>query len=132
MKRRLISLALLIGLLLSAVSCAQPQPNEQNTQDSTEITEQATAAEGKTTATAEESSTETETQEEVVMKEPRNVGDRYFIYRIWNFTPMTQKQFETIVDAAAETGFNAVKVHIPWSRVESTTAGKYDFRHLIP
>ena len=132
MKRRLISLALLIGLLLSAVSCAQPQPNEQNTQGSTEITEQATAKEEKTTVATTENSTETETQEEIAMKKPRNVGDRYFIYRIWNFTPMTQKQFESIVDAAAETGFNAIKVHIPWSRVESTTAGKYDFSAFDP
>ncbi|MBO5841719.1 MAG: beta-galactosidase, partial [Clostridia bacterium] len=59
--------------------------------------------------------------------QPRNVGQRYFVYRIWNFTPMSQAQFEAIVDAAAETGFNAIKVHIPWSRVEKNKAGEYDF-----
>jgi hypothetical protein len=104
----------------------QPQ-EEQSTQAAT--TEELTSAEQ---TTEELTSAEQTTEEEPVVKEPRNVGQRYFIYRIWNFTPMTQAQFEAIVDAAAETGFNAIKVHIPWSRVEAKTAGEYDFSAFDP
>ena len=124
MKRRVISIALLLSMMTGFVACAKPSLMQgQSTESFTEITEQTTEMQ-----TDEEKTTE----EETVMKEPRNVGERYFIYRIWNFSPMTQKQFEEIVDAAAETGFNAIKVHIPWSRVETDTAGKYDFSAFDP
>ena len=52
--------------------------------------------------------------------------ERYFIYRIWNFTKNSLPDFQKTVDAAAETGFNAIKVHIPWSWVEQS-AGQYDY-----
>ncbi len=119
MKIRFICLSLLSILLLGVVACTQQpdQPIEQSsTQDTTETQEQTTTNQEQTT------------QEEVIeVEQPRNVGDRYFIYRIWNFTPMTQDTFEQIVDEAAKTGFNAIKVHIPWSRVEKNKAGEYDF-----
>ncbi len=124
MKIRFISLWLLTILLLGVVACTQQsdQPIEQSsTQDTIETQEQ--------TATDQEQTTQGEVIE---VKQPRNVGDRYFIYRIWNFIPMTQAAFEQIVDEAAKTGFNAIKVHIPWSRVESTAAGEYDFSAFDP
>ena len=113
--------------MLCAVACSvqdeEPvQTDEQTTLD--ELTEQ----------TTEEQSREPEetTEGEITVNEARAIGERYFIYRIWNFTPMSQAQFEATVDAAAETGFNAIKVHIPWSRVESKTAGEYDFSAFDP
>ena len=147
MKHRSIGLALVMALLLNLASCTPPQADCQGTENAVVITEQATVAGEKATVTETDKETEkasealskaeTEIQtekneEETLMKEARNVGNRYFIYRIWNFTPMTQKEFESIVDSAAETGFNAIKVHIPWSRVETSEAGKYDFSPFDP
>ncbi len=122
MKIKLISLVLLTVLLLGVVACTQQpdQPIEQSTDTDTVMPEQPTTEQEITTG------------EEIEVKQPRNVGDRYFIYRIWNFTPMTQSEFAQIVDAAAETGFNAIKVHIPWSRVEATASGEYDFSAFDP
>ncbi|MBO5756147.1 MAG: beta-galactosidase [Clostridia bacterium] len=126
---RMICVFLCMLMLCMAACQADPvQPQEeQSTQAAT--TEELTSAEQ---TTEELTSAEQTTEEEPVVKEPRNVGQRYFIYRIWNFTPMTQAQFEAIVDAAAQTGFNAIKVHIPWSRVEAKTAGEYDFSAFDP
>ena len=127
MKFRLISVVLLCALCFGAAACSQG--TEQPAQPGPESTEGITPSTfEQTTETPKESTTE----EEIQVKEPRNVGERYFVYRIWNFTPMTQAQFEAIVDAAAQTGFNAIKVHIPWSRVESTKAGEYDFSAFDP
>lgn len=124
--KKLLCIAMCVAML-SAIACSvqdeQPvQTGEQTTLD--ELTEE---------TTEEHSQTQEETtEEEVVVKEPRTIGERYFIYRIWNFVPQSQAQFEATVDAAAETGFNAIKVHIPWSRVEATKAGEYDFSAFDP
>lgn len=56
----------------------------------------------------------------------REIGERYFIFRIWNFYKNTQESFQALVDGAAATGFNAIKIHIPWESVEKT-AGSYDY-----
>ena len=122
---------LLCAVMLGAVACTtQEQPPVQTDaqttgaaqEDTTELQDPA----------AEQTTPEQTTEEEPKMEEARSVGERYFVYRIWNFTYMTQAQFESIVDAAAKTGFNAIKVHIPWSRVEATTAGVYDFSAFDP
>ncbi len=125
---RMLCILLLGALLLGAVACtpAPDQPSEQSTQASTTPPEQEQTTIEDTTESFQET-----TQEESNVKAPREVGERYFIYRIWNFTPQTQAQFEKTVDAAAATGFNAIKVHIPWSRVESV-AGKYDYSPFDP
>ena len=82
--------------------------------------------------TTEETTTKEITTEEVPdMRPAREIGERYFIYRIWNFTEQTQESFERTVDAAALAGFNAIKVHIPWSRVERV-AGQYDYTPFDP
>lgn len=74
-----------------------------------------------------EAVTEPETNEENPMPvEPINIQDRYFIFRIWNFTERKLSTFKYIVDAAAADGFNAIKVHIPWYRAE-TVSGQYEY-----
>lgn len=62
---------------------------------------------------------ETETETEVIDME-RIVENRYFIFRIWNFHEMSLPDFKSTVDAAEQTGFNAIKVHIPWYLAEPT------------
>ncbi|MBQ2806307.1 MAG: beta-galactosidase [Clostridia bacterium] len=122
--RKLLCMLLPGALVLGAVACT-PVPDEP-IQGNTESTTLSQTSDD-TTESLEET-----TQENTDMKAQREIGERYYIYRIWNFTPQTQAQFEQTVDAAAETGFNAIKVHIPWSRVESTTAGEYDFSAFDP
>lgn len=115
-------------LMLCMAAC-----HEEPEQPHEELTSQTASTEALTEVPTETPTSEEQTtEEEPIMEQPRNVGQRYFVYRIWNFTPMSQAQFEAIVDAAAETGFNAIKVHIPWSRVESTKAGEYDFSAFDP
>lgn len=71
--------------------------------------------------------TEPETNEVTPMPvEPISIEERYFIFRIWNFTERSLDTFKYIVDTVAEDGFNAIKVHIPWHRVE-TVSGQYDY-----
>ncbi|MBQ7379217.1 MAG: beta-galactosidase [Clostridia bacterium] len=123
---RWICLVLFAALLLGSVGCTpSEQPSEQ--QSSEPNTEQQ-----KTVPNTDQSTQELTTQEETDVNQPREIGQRYFIYRIWNFAPMTQAQFEATVDTAAASGFNAIKVHIPWSRVEATAAGEYDFSAFDP
>ena len=120
--------AFLCMLMLCMAAC-QGEPQQPHE----ELTTQTASTEAQTEVPTEAPTSEEQTtEEEPIMEQPRNVGQRYFVYRIWNFTPMSQAQFEAIVDAAAETGFNAIKVHIPWSRVESTKAGEYDFSAFDP
>ena len=120
--------AFLCMLMLCMAAC-QGEPQQPHE----ELTTQTASTEAQTEVPTETPTSEEQTtEEEPIMEQPRNVGQRYFVYRIWNFTPMSQAQFEAIVDAAAETGFNAIKVHIPWSRVESTKAGEYDFTAFDP
>lgn len=57
---------------------------------------------------------------------PRNIEERFFIFRIWNFLERDIETFKKIVDTVVEDGFNAIKVHIPWYRVE-TVPGVYDY-----
>jgi len=121
--RKLLCMLLPGALVLGAVACT-PVPDEP-IQDNTESTTLSQTSDD-TTESLEET-----TQENTDMKAQREIGERYYIYRIWNFTPQTQAQFEQTVDAAAETGFNAIKVHIPWSRVESV-AGEYDYAPFDP
>ena len=122
MRIKWLCIVLLCVLLLGTAACTQSGNTEHNgTQEDTTISEQPTVEES-----------ESAEGEDDTVKQPRNVGQRYYIYRIWNFSPMTQAQFESIVDTAAKTGFNAIKVHIPWSRVEANAAGEYDFSAFDP
>ena len=55
--------------------------------------------------------------------------ERYFIFRIWNFSKRTKKDFRSTVDTAIASGFNAIKIHMPWHRIESAD-GEADFTEL--
>ncbi len=120
----------LCASMFGTVACSVQE--EQPVQTDAQTDEQTTVADETETTEEQSQKQEESTMEEIAVKPARTIGERYFIYRIWNFVPMSQAQFEAIVDAAAETGFNAIKVHIPWSRVESTTAGAYDFSAFDP
>ena len=55
------------------------------------------------------------------MKTPElinKINERYFVFRIWNFTLMPYQEFKYTIDEAVKSGFNAVKVHIPWAFVQ--------------
>ena len=125
MKKRIVCalcLALMMVPALGLFACTPEEQTEDPTTDAPTTNPQ---------TEVEQSTEEITTEEETEMKQARVVEDRYFIYRIWNFTPQTQAQFQNTVDAAVESGFNAIKVHIPWSRVE-TVAGEYDYTPFDP
>ena len=46
------------------------------------------------------------------------INKRYFVFRIWNFTLMSYQNFTYTVDEAIKSGFNAIKVHVPWAFVQ--------------
>lgn len=48
----------------------------------------------------------------------RIIKERYFVFRTWNFTLMPYSEFTYTVDEAVKSGFNAIKVHIPWAYVQ--------------
>ncbi|MBR5602575.1 MAG: GNAT family N-acetyltransferase, partial [Clostridia bacterium] len=90
---------LLLCMLAGAVACTpQIPPEQQTTEESTTIDGSGTTQDQETTV---DTQTEENTTEEVQdVKEPRVIGDRYMIFRIWNFTEQTQAQFQATVDAA--------------------------------
>ena len=63
--------------------------------------------------------TETETGSETEPVGEEAVLKRYFIYRIWNFSKRELEDFKYNVDEAVKSGFNAIKVHMPWHRMQS-------------
>lgn len=132
--KQMLCFVLLGAMMLGAVACTQETqvPQEQGTSDTTQSQTTLPQTESDTEKESESDTQENTTEEEPDVNQQREIGDRYFIYRIWNFTAQTQAQFEATVDAAVESGFNAIKVHIPWSRVETTVAGRYDFSAFDP
>ncbi|MBQ3507288.1 MAG: beta-galactosidase [Clostridia bacterium] len=133
MKRFLLILLCFMLTITALPACTQPAGSgETDTAgvDSDGIVTESTAEETVGTGADTDSvmpETLPETQEEVVIPvKPLDIQDRYFIFRIWNFTERPLSTFKTIVDTVVEDGFNAIKVHIPWYRVE-TTAGMYDY-----
>ena len=135
MKRFLLILLCLILTVAAMPACTQPSEPEKGT---TEGTVPSTPDGVSTETPSEDSSeipteaptdapTEPETEQEAIMPvKPLEISDRYFIFRIWNFTERALSTFQYIVDTAAADGFNAIKVHIPWYRAEKT-AGVYDY-----
>lgn len=115
---RFLCAVLLLTLVLGTAACTQePEAGEQTDQQAQDTTAPATQ--------------EQTTQEETASMPIREIEQRYFIFRFWNFTPVELAYFKSSVDAAVQAGFNAIKVHIPWSRVESV-AGQYDFSPFDP
>lgn len=126
MKRIFLILLALLTVVAALPACTPDTPPDETTDGATagttigDVTEQPTE-------TPTEADTEPDTEEEAVMPvKPLEITDRYFIFRIWNFTERSLSTFKYIVDAAAADGFNAIKVHIPWYRAEKT-AGVYDY-----
>ncbi len=130
MKRFFLILLAIITVLAAIPSCTPETPPAETTDSVTEGTTVGDATEQSTEPPTEadtEPSTEPDTEEEAVMPvKPLEITDRYFIFRIWNFTERSLSTFKYIVDSAAADGFNAIKVHIPWYRAEKT-AGVYDY-----
>ena len=130
MKRFFLILLAIITVLAAIPSCTPETPPADTTDGVTDgttvgdITEQPTEAPTEDTT---ETSAEPDTEEEAVMPvKPLEISQRYFIFRIWNFTERSLSTFKYIVDTVADDGFNAIKVHIPWYRAEKT-AGVYDY-----
>ena len=130
MKRFFLILLALLTVIAACPACTPDAPSDETTDGVTEGTTVGDATEQPTEPPTEadtEPSTEPDTEEEAVMPvKPLEITDRYFIFRIWNFTERALSTFQYIVDAAAADGFNAIKVHIPWYRAEKT-AGVYDY-----
>lgn len=130
MKRFFLILLAIITVLAAIPSCTPETPPADTTDGVTDgttvgdVTEQPTEAPTEDTT---ETSAELDTEEEAVMPvKPLEISQRYFIFRIWNFTERSLSTFKYIVDTVADDGFNAIKVHIPWYRAEKT-AGVYDY-----
>ena len=119
MKKTVLCVLLAAVLLLSACAGSSPATTEKPEAPATEQTNG--TATGKATEKITENVTEAATEQPAA--EPM---ERYFIFRIWNFTERNISTFKSIVDSVAETGFNAVKIHIPWHRVEAVE-GEYDY-----
>lgn len=133
MKRFLLILLALITVVAALPACTSnvpPAETAETVEGATEGTAASDETEQPTEAPTEaetEPPVEPDTEEEAVMPvKPLEITDRYFIYRIWNFTERSLSTFKYIVDSVADDGFNAIKVHIPWYRAEKT-AGVYDY-----
>ena len=98
----------------------QPDTLPQTDADTEKETESEPQTEPET-----EVQTEADTQPEDEIVE-RNIEERYFIFRIWNFNERGLNTFKSIVDTAQQAGFTAIKIHIPWDRVEKTD-GVYEY-----
>ena len=139
MKRMIGCLAvltvLLLGTLLAAAltGCRDDEPADIPEDTPSDAVTDA-PGEPETDAPTEpdtEPETEPETGPETMPYIEREVGQRYLIFRIWNFTIHTLPDFRFIVDGAADAGFNAIMVHIPWTHVEKKD-GVYDFSAFDP
>ncbi len=116
MKKAIFAALIAASVLLSSCAAAAPAATEGTTGEITTEKEAVTLT-----------GTTNEAQTEAVTEAPAgNDTERFFIFRIWNFTERNFNTFKSIVDSVAKTGFNAIKIHIPWHRVEAT-AGVYDF-----
>ncbi len=134
--RKLLVFLLCFCMISVAIPACSPDTPAEDTAADTAVEntseEESTSAPDTADTTAEAppeapTSPETPTEEEPTMPvEPLEVTERYFIFRIWNFTPRSLSTFKTVVDTVTADGFNAIKVHIPWHRVE-TVAGVYDY-----
>lgn len=103
MKR--IGLLLILSLVLPVLFACAP--------GNSETTDAATTQPAK-------GSTDTMTETETGAQDGTEDAERYFSFRIWNFTLTPQSDFEKAVDGAKVAGFNAIMVHIPWHYTEHT------------
>ena len=141
MKRFFLILLAILTATAALPACTAPASPADTAEESTEANSEGTAGGDATEAPTEpspeqptegptedvtETPTEPETEEDAMPEQPLEISDRYFIFRIWNFTERSISTFKYIVDTVAADGFNAIKVHIPWHRVEIKD-GVYDY-----
>ena len=109
MKKTFSVILLLCFILLYGCGAAPEDTTDVQTENVTkDITGQKTDT---------ETMTETDAETEQVIQDDEM--KRYFIFRIWNFKIRGISEFQSIVDTAANTGFNAIKVHMPWHLIQS-------------
>ena len=129
---RIIVILLCASMLLCA--CAQGG-NGFETEDVTTSVDETTEKEENSTD-AENDTTEKKEETSDSMKAPEltsTVTERYFIFRIWNFSIMSYQSFKYTVDEAVKSGFNAIKVHIPWALVQpdANTLNYTEFDRMV-
>lgn len=129
MKKTVALLLAALLLVLSLAACDRGTGDTETAQDTgtqapdTQNTEKETEP---MTDTETDMITDTEPETDPVELKNPEIGQRYFIYRIWNFEKNSQKDFERVVDAAEAAGFNAIKVHMTWYLIEPKP-GQYDY-----
>ncbi len=111
--KKLISVLLAVCLVTAVLSGCASTPDETSETQTEPMTEKITET---------ETETEAETEELVQNEEMK----RYFIFRIWNFRLRDINEFRSIVDTVVNTGFNAIKVHMPWHLLQDGD-GKIDY-----
>ena len=112
---------------------------ENDTLEKEELTtepENDTSEKEEITTESENDTTEKEEETSEVMKAPQltsEISERYFVFRIWNFTITPYETFTYTVDEAVKSGFNAIKVHIPWALVQpdANTMNFSEFDRMI-
>ena len=101
--KKLITVIVLFCFVLPLLCCCDRPAPETTDESSGTVTEAETEA-----VTAAETE---EIKQDAEMK-------RYFIFRIWNFRMRGTAEFRSIVDTVADTGFNAIKIHMPWHLIQ--------------
>ncbi|GAT88811.1 hypothetical protein J2T10_003985 [Paenarthrobacter nicotinovorans] len=57
---------------------------------------------------------------------PKKFAERHLMFNKWNFGPTPLSEYQAYVDEVANSGFTAMKVHVPWFKVVSRS-GHIDF-----
>ena len=126
---RFLNLTRLVILVICAsmLFCACVQNGGDSTEETTVALDETTKSEDNSTTSedsttvSENDTTKTEEDTSDIMNTNKitdDVNERYFIFRIWNFTVTSYQVFTSTVDEAVKSGFNAIKVHIPWALVQ--------------
>ncbi len=103
---RLCAAFLCSVMLISSFGCTMRSPADENT-------------------TMEEITMDS-ISETVNQNNPDSENQRWFIFGVWNFNLTSPADLKTITEAALGSGFNAIRIHIPWFHVE-TQPGVYNF-----
>jgi len=74
----------------------------------------------------EKSSVQTTNTERIEEMGTNFFDSRFMVFGIWNFTITPQSTLEAAADRVAESGFNAIRLHLPWFHVEKEP-GIYDY-----
>lgn len=108
--KKIISITVLLCFIISLLCGCESAPAASDTKQTEQVT---------VTETETETETEAETDAETELTADENEMKRYFIFRIWNFKIRKISEFQSIVDTVVNTGFNAIKVHMPWHLIQA-------------